>query len=52
MPKLFGGCVVFAGLVLGLSQIASATPSQDPAATPETSKVAKSQTKLKKTKKK
>lgn len=56
MSKLFRGPVVFAGLILGLSQIAFAGgivgQSQDPAATPETSKAAKSQTKLKKTKKK
>ena len=56
MSKLFRGSVVFAGLVLGLSQVAFAggmmNPNQDPATTPETSKVAKSQTKLKKSKKK
>ena len=53
MSKLFRGSVVFAGLLLGLSQVAFATPSQDPAASaPETSKAAKSQTKSKKSKKK
>lgn len=56
MSKLFRGSAVFAGLLLGLSQVAFAgvmVNQQDPAAsTPETSKVAKSQTKSKKAKKK
>ena len=56
MSKLCRGSVVLAGLVLGLSQVAFAggmVDQQDPAgSTPETSKVAKSQIKSKKTKKK
>src|ERR1041385_6659912 len=54
MSKLFRGSVIFAGLMIGLSQIAFAggmMNQQDPAASSETSKAAKSQIK-KKTKKK